>query len=294
MSDKNKNKKSPLVTGKDRKSADSLANNDGTLETGSNLPQESDPTTAPIITGVDTNEPVDPNPTSLGETPSPTERSLNTEDKLRDSYGRPIGSTDIGSTGSPGYPRPSDRTTDIDTSGMGTSNTGSSFGSQGQSSSQSGQDTTEQAKREAQQRGEQAKQKTQEARREAEQGAQRAKREAQQRAKQAKRGFSKMMDEQPLVIGLAAALVGILVGLAFPSTRRENEMMGDVSDSAIQRAKEVAQKTLETAKETVKEEARNQGLTPESLKQEVQDVAQKTADEAQKTAKEEAKKKSNN
>ncbi len=290
MSDKNKNKKSPLVTGNNRKSADSLANDDSTLETGSNLPQESDPTTAPIITGQDINEPVDPNPTSLGETRSPTERSLQTEDKLRDSYGRPIGSTDVGSSaGSPGYPRPSDRTADI-----GTPNTGSSFGSQGQSSSQSGQDTTEQAKREAQQRTEQAKQKTQEARREAEQGAQQAKREAQQRAKQAKRGFSKMMDEQPLVVGLVAALVGILVGLAFPSTRRENEMMGEVSDGAIQRAKEVAQRTLETAKETVKEEARSQGLTPESLKQEAQDVAQKTAEEAQETAKEEAQKKSNN
>ena len=289
MSDKNKNKKSPLVTGNNRKSADSLANDESTLETGSNLPQETDPTTAPIITGQDMNDPLESNPTSLGETPSPTERSLQTEDKLRDSYGRPIGSTDVGTTASsPSYPRPSDRTTDL--SGASTQ---SSFSSQGQSSTsgQSGsQDRTKQAKQEAQR-----------VRREAEQGAQQAKREAQQRAQQAKRGFSKLLDEQPLVVGLAAALIGILVGLAFPSTRRENEMMGAVSDDTVQRAKEVAQKTLETAKETVKEEARNQGLTPESLKQEAQDkvqaardVAKKTAENAQKTAKEEAKKKSNN
>ena len=278
-------KKSPLVTGNSRKSADSLSSKDGTLETGSSLPTESDPTTAPIITGNDLNEPVSPNPTSLGEVPSPTARSLNTEDKLRDSYGQPIGSTDVSSQG---YPRPSDRASDA----SGQSRYGSSAQFSGQSSSQ-GQSGS-------QDRTEQAKQKTQEVRREAGQQAQQVKREAQQRAQQAQRGFSKLLDEQPLVIGLVAALVGILIGLAFPSTRRENELLGEVSDSTVQRAKEVAQKTFETAKETVKEEARNQGLTPESLKQEAQEkmqaaqnVAKKTADEAQKTAKEEAKKSNN-
>ncbi len=266
-------KKSPLVTGNNRKSKDSLANDDGTLETGSSLPTESDPTTAPIITGEDMNEPVSPNPTSLGEVPSPTERSLSTEDKLRDSYGRPIGSTNVSSQG---YPRPSDRT-------VGSGQSSGQYGSSGQSSGQSGQGMSNQAQQKAQGAQREAKQKTEQARR-----------EAQQRAKQAKRGFSKLLDEQPLVVGLAAALIGILVGLAFPSTRRENEMMGEVSDSTIERAKEVAQKTFETAKETVKEEAQNQGLTPDTLRQKAQDVAQKTADEAQKTAKEESKKKSNN
>ena len=270
MSDDRNKKKSPLVSGNEETSTDRV----GARGTGSSLPKREETSTDPTSSNL--GDPLKSEPTSLGETPaptSPTERSLQAEEKLSDSYGRPLsGTTGMGSsTGS---------------TGMGSSTTGgtSSQYSQGQYGSSS----KEQSGHSGQNTGDQARQKAQE-----------AQREAQQRAKQAKRGFSKLVDEQPLVVGIVAALVGILFGLVLPHTRREDELMGEASENTIKRAKEVAQKTLETAKETVKEEAQRQGLTPDSLKQEAQDklhkaqdVVKKTAEEAQKTAQQEAKKKS--
>ena len=272
MSDDKNKKKSPLVSGNEETSTDRV----GARGTGSSLPKREE--TSTDLTSSNLSDPLKSEPTSLGETPaptSPTERSLQAEEKLSDSYGRPLSGTSTGMGGS------------TSSTGMGSSTTGStssqysqgqygSSGNRGQSG-HSGQNT-----------GDQAQQKAQE-----------AQREAQQRAKQAKRGFSKLVDEQPLVVGIVAALVGILFGLVLPHTRREDELMGEASENTIKRAKEVAQKTFETAKETVKEEAQRQGLTPDSLKQEAQDklhkaqdVVKKTAEEAQKTAQQEAKKKS--
>ncbi len=80
------------------------------------------------------------------------------------------------------------------------------------------------------------------------------------------------MHDNPLAIGAAAAALGLVVGLAAPSTRKEMEMMGGMRDRLRDRAKEatrdtaervthVAEETIQQAKTVAKETAREEGLT---------------------------------
>jgi ElaB/YqjD/DUF883 family membrane-anchored ribosome-binding protein len=72
-------------------------------------------------------------------------------------------------------------------------------------------------------------------------------------------------ERNPLGLGLGAAAVGFVAGLLLPSTRVENERMGEMSDKlveaaketagdAVERGKQVAQEAAETAKESGREE----------------------------------------
>jgi gas vesicle protein len=72
-------------------------------------------------------------------------------------------------------------------------------------------------------------------------------------------------ERNPLGLGIGAAAVGFVVGLLLPSTRVEDERMGEMSDrmveaakettgEAVERGKQVAQQAAETAKESGREE----------------------------------------
>jgi ElaB/YqjD/DUF883 family membrane-anchored ribosome-binding protein len=94
-----------------------------------------------------------------------------------------------------------------------------------------------------------------------------------------------MAKENPLGLAVGGAAVGFLAGLLVPSTRVEDEKLGDVSDELKERARETGQEALERGKEvaqeaghTAMETAREQGQehTQEmasSLKENAQDVA---------------------
>jgi ElaB/YqjD/DUF883 family membrane-anchored ribosome-binding protein/gas vesicle protein len=80
-----------------------------------------------------------------------------------------------------------------------------------------------------------------------------------------------MLEERPLALGAIALGVGAAIGLLVPGTYREDRLMGEmrdqivgkVSDSAQDlalRAQVVAEEAIGSAKETAKEEARQQGL----------------------------------
>jgi Protein of unknown function (DUF3618) len=71
-------------------------------------------------------------------------------------------------------------------------------------------------------------------------------------------------ERNPLGLAVGAAALGFVAGLLIPSTRMENERMGEMSDrvvdaaketasDAVERGKQVAQEAAETAKETGKE-----------------------------------------
>ena len=99
----------------------------------------------------------------------------------------------------------------------------------------------------------------------------------------ARLGFWQMMEENPLGVGIAALAIGALAGLTIPSTRREDELMGETRDRLLDDAKEVGREALDkgkqvasTAVETLKEEARNQGLTPEGVVEKVRAVGRET------------------
>jgi uncharacterized protein DUF3618 len=72
-------------------------------------------------------------------------------------------------------------------------------------------------------------------------------------------------ERNPLGLAVGAAALGFVAGLLIPSTRMENERMGEMSDrvvdaaketasDALERGKQVAQEAAQTAKETGKEQ----------------------------------------
>jgi hypothetical protein len=72
-------------------------------------------------------------------------------------------------------------------------------------------------------------------------------------------------ERNPLGLAVGAAAVGFVAGLLVPSTRMENERMGEISDrvvdaakdtagDAVERGKQVAQDVAETAKESGREQ----------------------------------------
>ena len=95
----------------------------------------------------------------------------------------------------------------------------------------------------------------------------------------------------PLGLAALTAGVGFLVGLAMPSTRMEDEKLGDVSTElkdraretgheALERGKEVASATAQAATDTAREQGRQQGEElASSAKENVQQVASNSTEE---------------
>ncbi len=101
----------------------------------------------------------------------------------------------------------------------------------------------------------------------AQEHAQRAQAQAQEKAQRAKGGFQQALQENPLALGAAAIGLGVAVGLALPSTAKEDEIMGETRDQLVNRAQrsaqdatQRAQRVIGEAKETAEEEARRQDL----------------------------------
>lgn len=101
--------------------------------------------------------------------------------------------------------------------------------------------------------------------------------------------FTRAVESYPLGVGLAFAALGALVGLAFPHTTKEDELMGLKSEELLDTAKEKGGQLLETGielsgrvLESVKEEAREQGFTGHGLAETLSDIADKGAKVAQK------------
>jgi gas vesicle protein len=87
--------------------------------------------------------------------------------------------------------------------------------------------------------------------------------------------------ENPLGLAVGAVAVGFVAGMVIPSTRVEDERLGDVSDQvkdkvketaqeAAERGKDVAQQAAESAKETAQESGREHA---EELKASAQERA---------------------
>ncbi len=116
--------------------------------------------------------------------------------------------------------------------------------------------------------------------------------QAKRKARNAKLGFWQTMEENPLMVGAAVLALGVIAGLAVPSTDKEDELMGETRDRLLDDVKEAGHQALDKGKhvaeavvDKVKEEAHNQGLTAEGVVDKVKNVAR----EATNTVKEEAK-----
>lgn len=96
--------------------------------------------------------------------------------------------------------------------------------------------------------------------------------QAQYQAQRLEDRFQNALVENPLAVGAISLAVGAAIGLAVPQTRREHEVLGEARDTLVERAQSVAQDTVEKvqqvagqvvdqAETTVKEQARERGLT---------------------------------
>ena len=101
------------------------------------------------------------------------------------------------------------------------------------------------------------------------------------------------MKEYPLAVGIGFAALGALIGVLLPGTRREDELLGEQSDKLVKATKEKGEELLQRGKvvaqrvtESAVEEARQQGLTPETVGEEISEFAGKVGEVVQK-AKEE-------
>jgi ElaB/YqjD/DUF883 family membrane-anchored ribosome-binding protein len=98
-------------------------------------------------------------------------------------------------------------------------------------------------------------------------------------------GLRDLVEERPLVVVAASLAVGLLVGLALPATRREDELLGDARDELLESARDTGREALDrgrevaaTAVERVKESVREQELTPEQLAGKARHVARDAAE----------------
>jgi ElaB/YqjD/DUF883 family membrane-anchored ribosome-binding protein len=105
-----------------------------------------------------------------------------------------------------------------------------------------------------------------------------------EQVKQQARQAKGLAQENPIGLALGAVAVGFVAGLLVPSTRIEDEKLGEVSDQVVEKAKQtgqealehgkqVAQETAQSAQETLKESAQQHG-------QEVKETAQENAQQA--------------
>ena len=107
----------------------------------------------------------------------------------------------------------------------------------------------------------------------------------------ARSGVTQMADEQPLVIAAFGIAIGAALGALLPSTRKEDELLGDKRDELLQTAKEAVQPHVDTIKESatrVAEQAKQElqsvtATVKETAKQEFQTVKETAKQEFQQT-----------
>jgi Protein of unknown function (DUF3618) len=110
---------------------------------------------------------------------------------------------------------------------------------------------------------------------------------ARRQARRAGSGFSHLIEERPLVVGLAGLAIGALLGALLPATRREDEWMGETRDDLARRARaEVgkAERVAERAFDTARSEAERHDLTPEGARHAAADTVREAARDAERLA----------
>ncbi len=91
--------------------------------------------------------------------------------------------------------------------------------------------------------------------------------QARQGARVASDRFKNTLQENPMALGVAALAAGAIVGLTLPTTRVENEYMGETRDRLVDQAKSIAhdaaekvQRVTGEAGRTLKDAAQKEGL----------------------------------
>jgi ElaB/YqjD/DUF883 family membrane-anchored ribosome-binding protein len=111
---------------------------------------------------------------------------------------------------------------------------------------------------------------------------------ARSQTRQVRTNLQHASEENPLMVAIGAAVVGLALGLLLPGTERENELMGSTRDQLVDRAGQAAGRVKEAAveagrevKETVKAEV--QERAPE-IKEVVQQAGQQVKEQVKESA----------
>ena len=78
----------------------------------------------------------------------------------------------------------------------------------------------------------------------------------QRTTRRAQNQLQRLLNNNPLLVGAAAMVIGAAIGAALPETERENEWMGDARDSVIDRAQEMAHNAVGTVQEVASDAAK--------------------------------------
>jgi len=66
----------------------------------------------------------------------------------------------------------------------------------------------------------------------------------------ARSSVNQMIDEQPLIVGALGIALGAALGATLPSTRRENELLGEARDNLLDKVKQTAMEQAEVVKQS--------------------------------------------
>ena len=103
----------------------------------------------------------------------------------------------------------------------------------------------------------------------------------------ARSGVTQMADEQPLVIAAFGVAIGAALGALLPSTRKEDELLGEKRDELLQTAKETVQPHVDTIKESATRVAEQAKQELQSVTQTVKETAKQEFQTVKETAKQE-------
>jgi hypothetical protein len=99
-----------------------------------------------------------------------------------------------------------------------------------------------------------------------------------QEVKYKARRAASVAQQNPLGLALGSVAVGVLAGMLIPSTRVEDEKLGEMSDNVIEKVKETGQEALEHGKQVAQDAA-------QAAKETAQDSGQQHAQDLQESAK---------
>jgi ElaB/YqjD/DUF883 family membrane-anchored ribosome-binding protein len=103
-----------------------------------------------------------------------------------------------------------------------------------------------------------------------------------------KTNFEHTADENPLMLALGAAVVGLALGMLLPGTQREDEIMGSARDQLVDRAEETVERAKEAAVEAGREVKETVKSEFEQHKPELKEVVQQAGQNVKEQVKESA------
>jgi len=97
-----------------------------------------------------------------------------------------------------------------------------------------------------------------------------------EQVKQQARRAKSVAQENPLGLAVGAVAVGFLAGMLIPSTRVEDEKLGEMSDDVIERAKQTGQEALERGKQVAQDAAETAKDSGREHAEELKETARQT------------------